>query len=217
MTLKRYYTKSMFTEAIEVGDIQPFDYLQPEGQLSIDAVYIGTKSNGTHWVCWSMSYSDTEAVGLKYLIKMAEAFLGPAPCSRHELGRFDQFRSIAEDINARAKDKAAKAEAIAGARKDIDDALGELVDATEIAYDIRAQHQVMHEDADLDQHEVRLDALKEVKRVLDKLTKVTDNGGRPAITDRIRYHQLIDDSIKSGGIVKQEIDSGDTYNIFNHG
>ena len=75
----------------------------------------------------------------------------------------------------------------------------------------------MHEDADLDQHEVRLDALKEVKRVLDKLTKVTDNGGRPAITDRIRYHQLIDDSIKSGGIVKQEIDSGDTYNIFNHG
>ena len=103
MKIKRYYTESMFTEAIEVGDIQPFDYLQPEGQLSIDAVYIGTKSNGTHWVCYSLSYSDTEAVGLKYVIKLAEAFLGHAPCSRHELGRFDQFRSIAEDINRCAK------------------------------------------------------------------------------------------------------------------
>ncbi len=100
----------MFTEAIEVGDIQPFDYLQPEGQLSIDAVYIGTKSNGTHWVCYSLSYSDTEAVGLKYVIKMAEAFLDHGPCSRQELSRFDQFRSIAEDINDRAKAKAKAAE-----------------------------------------------------------------------------------------------------------
>ena len=208
---------------------------------SIDAVYIGT--HASHWVCYTLinKCSPRWAYTSKYLAKMVSAF-SEGHRSGHEgrpvkaefLSRMIEFTSLLDRLDgvraeadkaaevkakkehaeARAAEKAAQDEAIAGAKKEIDDALDDLVDATETAYEVRRCYQVAHEDADLDQHEVRLAALKEVRRVLDNLRKVTDKGGRPAITDRIRYRQLVDDSFNSGGIVKQEIYSDATYNSF---
>jgi|6_EtaG_2_1085325.scaffolds.fasta_scaffold14169_2 hypothetical protein len=220
MKIQRHYTEAKFLELMEAGSLKPFDYLQPcNGTTSpapILKVYIGTTAS--HWVCHEPM--DRDAVEL-----MAEAYLTLA-CKKSKMPcKFSEFShsqfvfkntmlTLQGKIAADEKVKAAEAEAIAGAKKEIDEALDDLVDATETAYEVRAQHQVIHEDADLDQHEVRLAALKEVKRVLDNLTKVTDKGGRPAITDRISYRQLVDESFNSGGIVKQEITSRATYYDF---
>ena len=115
--IKRYNTEASFKAAIENGTILPFDYLQPEGQLSIDAVYIGTKAIGTHWVCYDLSpfiSKRNELVSLTQVRKMLKAFAYRPQV--HYL-RFKKFCSIVDGINAdadalvRLKSKLATAEA----------------------------------------------------------------------------------------------------------
>jgi len=242
MKIRRYYTEAKFQAAINDGTIQAFDYLHPTSKTgfatTIDAVYIG--SHASHWVCYALlnKYSPRWAYTSKFLMKMVAAFVNhdddDGNLGLDFLNRLTEFTSLLnrldevgaeadkaaeakakkEHAEARAAEKAAQAEAIAGAKKEIDDALDDLVDATETAYEVRAQHDAIEHEAVVDQHSVKLSALKEVRRVLDNLRKVTDNGGRPAITDRIRYRQLVDESFNSGGIVKQEITSKATYYDF---